>query len=180
MSIGSISGSNGWQWQQRQAAQFAASSNTSAAPTTSSASTSITNTSSPTAAANVSAFVAAFSADLQSMLTQLGDSAGTSAASPMSDPSATAGAVNQAGTAQAQGAEQHHHHHHDAGGAGDGSSPQDAAGQLVGKIGQSLQGGTLGADQINQLASIFAGDVMRALRSYGTTAAAPSAPSIVA
>jgi hypothetical protein len=125
--------------------------------------------------------MASFSADLQSMLTQLGNSASTSATSPTADPSATAAsAVNQSGTTQARGAEHHHHHHHGAGGVADGSSPQSAAGQLVGEIGQSLQGGTLSADQIDQSASIFAGDVMQALRSYGTTAAVPSGPSTVA
>jgi hypothetical protein len=45
---------------------------------------------------------------------------------------------------------------------------EDMANQLVGQIGQAMQG-TLSTDQINQSASAFATDVASALQSYGTT-----------
>ncbi len=56
----------------------------------------------------------------------------------------------------------------------------NSANQLVGEIGQSLQGGTLSSGQINQSASAFAGDVMQALQSYGSTAASGTLPPMLA
>jgi hypothetical protein len=189
MSIGSISGSTNW-WQ-NQVAQASASSNVGTTAATSPTSGSITNTGT-VAASNVSSFMQSFSADLQAMLTQLGDEANpssTSATSPAASTSTatgtstaagstTASATNTTDPTQSQG-EVHHHHHHMHGG-GEGGSMDNTANQLVGQIGQSLQGGTLGSGQISQSASVFAGDVMQALQSYGSTAASASLPPILA
>jgi hypothetical protein len=181
MSIGSISGSTNWR--QNQVAQAAASSNVGTTSAASPTSDGITNTGT-VAASNVSSFMQSFSADLQAMLTQLGDEANTSATSPAASAntatssSTTASATNPTDPTQAQG-EVHHHHHHMHGG-GEGGSMDNTANQLVGQIGQSLQGGTLGSGQISQSASVFAGDVMQALQSYGSTAASASLPPILA
>ena len=174
MSLGSIGAYSNW-WQ----SQNQATTGSSAATTTSSNS-SITNTGSLAATSNMSTFMQSFSADLQSMLTQLGNATGGSATSSATNTSSGSSNVDQTGTVQAQGAEHHHHHHHYAGGAGEDGSPQNAANQLVGEIGQSLQGGTLSATQIGQSANAFAVDVMQALQSYGTTASSTSGSSIVA
>jgi hypothetical protein len=188
MSIGSISGSTNW-WQ-NQATQAASISNAGTTAAASPTSDSITNTGT-VAAGNVSSFMQSFSADLQAMLTQLGDEANPSATSATSSAaststststatssSTTASATNPTDPTQSQG-EVHHHHHHMQGGD-EGGSMANTANQLVGEIGQSSQGGTLGAGQINQSASVFAGDVMQALQSYGSTAAASSLPPILA
>ncbi len=192
MSIGSISGSTNW-WQ-NQVAQASASSNVGTISAASPTNSSITNTGT-VAASNVSSFMQSFSADLQAMLTQLGDEANTSATSATSATSpagststamgtstaagsTTASATNPTDPTQSQG-EVHHHHHHMHGG-GEGGSMDNTANQLVGQIGQSLQGGTLGSGQISQSASVFAGDVMQALQSYGSTAAGTSLPPILA
>jgi hypothetical protein len=191
MSIGSISGSTNW-WQ-NQVAQASASSNAGTTSAASPTSDSITNTGT-VAASNVSSFMQSFSADLQAMLTQLGDEANTSATSATSatSPAAststatgtstaagstTASATNPTDPTQSEGEVHHHHHHH---GGGEGGSMDNTANQLVGQIGQSLQGGTLGSGQISQSASVFAGDVMQALQSYGSTAAGASLPPILA
>ena len=176
MSIGSIGAYSNWWQSQNQAAQTATGSS---ATTTANSNSSITNTGSLAAASNMSTFMQSFSADLQSMLTQLGNETGGAATSSATTASSGSGNVDQTGTAQAQGAEHHHHHHH-AGGAGEDGSPQNAANQLVGEIGQSLQGGTLSASQISQPANTFAADVMQALQSYGTTKPSASGSSIVA
>jgi hypothetical protein len=177
MSIGSIGAYSNW-WQ----SQNQATAGSSAATATSSSS-SIPNTGSLAATSNMSTFMQSFSADLQSMLTQLGNETGSSATSSATTSATSAssgsGNVDQTGTVQAQGAEHHHHHHH-AGGAGEGGSPQNAANQLVGETGQSLQGGTLSASQIGQSANAFAADVMQALQSYATTPASASGSSILA
>ena len=161
MSIGSIGAYSNWWQSQNQAA-----TGSSAATATSSSSNNITNSGSLAATSNMSTFMQAFSADLQSMLTQLGNATSASATSSTTSASSASSSIDQTGTTQAQGAEHHHHHHH-AGGAGEDGSPQNTANQLVGEIGQSLQGGTLTAGQINQSASVLAGDVMQALQSYG-------------
>jgi hypothetical protein len=177
MSIGSIGAYSNWWQSQNQAAQTATGSS---ATTTANSNSSITNTGSLAAASNMSTFMQSFSADLQSMLTQLGNATGGSATSSATDTSSGSSNVDQTGTVQTQGAEHHHHHHHHAGGAGEDGSPQNAANQLVGEIGQSLKGGTLSATQIGQSANAFAADVMQALQSYGTTASSTSGSSIVA
>ena len=46
---------------------------------------------------------------------------------------------------------------------------QTAANQLLGSIGQSLQGGSLSASGISNSASTFASDVMQAMQAYGST-----------
>ena len=184
MSIGSISGSTNW-WQ-NQVAQASASSNVGTISAASPTNSSITNTGT-VAASNVSSFMQSFSADLQAMLTQLGDEANTSATSATSPAgststaagSTTASATNPTDPTQSQG-EVHHHHHHHMHGGGEGGSMDNTANQLVGQIGQSLQGGTLGSGQISQSASVFGGDVMQALQSYGSTAAGASLPPILA
>ena len=56
----------------------------------------------------------------------------------------------------------------------------DAAQQLAAEIDPMLQNGSLSAGQVNQSASVFATDVMQALRSYGTTAPTATGPSILA
>lgn len=56
---------------------------------------------------------------------------------------------------------------------------QEAANQLVGEIGQSVQGGTQTTSQINQSASLFATDLMQAMQSYGSTMPLASTSSIV-
>ncbi len=146
MSIGSISGSTNW-WQ-NQVAQASASTSAGSTAAASPTSDNITNTGT-IAASNVSSFMQAFSADLQAMLTQLGDEANPSATASTStatSSSTTASATDPTDTTQSQG-EVHHHHHHMHGG-GEGGSMDNTANQLVGQIGQSLQGGTLstGAD----------------------------------
>jgi hypothetical protein len=176
MSIGSIGTYSSWWQSQNQAAQAATGSS---AATAASSSSDIGNTGSLAATGNMSSFMQAFSADLQSMLTQLGNGTSSSATSSATDASSGSSSIDQTGTAQAQGAEHHHHHHHHAGGAGDDGSPQNAANQLVGEIGQSLQGGTLSTSQVNQSASTFAADVMQALQSYGTTTPSASGSSII-
>jgi hypothetical protein len=184
MSIGSISGSTNW-WQ-NQVAQASASPNVGTTSAASPTSNSITNTGT-VAASNVSSFMQSFSADLQAMLTQLGDEANTSATSTTSAAASTGTATSSSTAAsatdptdptQSQG-EVHHHHHHMHGG-GEGGSMDHTANQLVSQIGQSLQGGKLGSGQITQSASVFAGDVMQALQSYGSTAAGASLPPILA
>lgn len=182
MSIGSISGSTNW-WQ-NQVAQASASTSAGSTAAASPTSDNITNTGT-IAASNVSSFMQAFSADLQAMLTQLGDeanpsatSAATASTSTATSSSTTASATDPTDTTQSQG-EVHHHHHHMHGG-GEGGSMDNTANQLVGQIGQSLQGGTLSTGQITQSASVFAGDVMQALQSYGSTASSISLPPILA
>jgi hypothetical protein len=178
MSIGSISGSTNW-WQ-NQVAQASASTSAGSTAAASPTSDNITNTGT-IAASNVSSFMQAFSADLQAMLTQLGDEANPSATASTStatSSSTTASATDPTDTTQSQG-EVHHHHHHMHGG-GEGGSMDNTANQLVGQIGQSLQGGTLSTGQITQSASVFAGDVMQALQSYGSTASSISLPPILA
>lgn len=141
MSIGSISGSTNW-WQ-NQVAQASASTSAGSTAAASPTSDNITNTGT-IAASNVSSFMQAFSADLQAMLTQLGDEANPSATASTStatSSSTTASATDPTDTTQSQG-EVHHHHHHMHGG-GEGGSMDNTANQLVGQIGQSLQGGTL-------------------------------------
>jgi hypothetical protein len=155
MSITGVNGyTNYWPWQN----QGAQSSTGSSATTTSS--NSISNTGSTTASSNMAAFMQTFSADLQSMLTQMGNEASTSASTSSTTASATSA------TDPSQNPDTvHHHHHHGQGGSMDGD-----ANQLVGEIGQSLQGGTLSTSQINQSANLLATDVMQALQSYGTSA----------
>jgi hypothetical protein len=103
------------------------------------------------------------------MLTQMGNEASTSASTPSatSASSATASATSATDPSQNPNAVHHHHHHH---GQGEGGSMDGDANQLVGEIGQSLQGGTLSTSQINQSANLLATDVMQALQSYGTSA----------
>jgi hypothetical protein len=167
MSITGINGyANYWPWQN----QGTQSSTGSSAATTSG--NNISNTGSVSASSNMAAFVQAFSADLESLLTQMGNEANTSAsatsttANATSSSSTTASATSATDPSQNPNAVHHHHHHHDQG----GGSMEGDANQLVGEIGQSLQGGTLSTSQINQSASLLATDMMQALQSYGTSA----------
>jgi hypothetical protein len=152
-------------------------------PSASPTSDSIANTGT-VAASNVSSFMQAFSADLQAMLTQLGDEANTPTTSPTASTNSatssctTASATNPTDPTQSLG-EVHHRHHHMHGG-GEDQSMDNTANQLVGQIGQSLQGGTLGSGRIRQSASVLAGDVMQALQSYGAMAPGASLPPILA
>jgi hypothetical protein len=172
MSVDGISGSsNWWQWR-NQITQDSTTSNATSASSTSAAGNSIVNTGS-VSATDLSTFMQAFSADLQSMLVQLGDSSSTTAASSTTTASQSATSTDSSSASQSSNTIHHHHHH-----GGEGGSTQDAADQLVGEIGQSLQGGTLTTDQINQSASAFATDVMQALQSYGTTTPTGSSGSI--
>jgi hypothetical protein len=184
MSIGSIGSVPNWWTSQNQAAQGSATTAGSTA-----AGGSITSTGSPTAAANTTAFMQAFSADLQSILTQAANSTATTqtssasagttdtCASSQSGTTAGADASSQTANSQTSGEVHHHHHHHDG---GDSDPMQSSADKLVGQIGQSLQSGTLTAGQIDQSANLFASDVMRALQSYGATAANAPAQSVIA
>lgn len=168
MALSGINGySNWWQWQS-QATQGSTSAAGTPPPTV--PSDSIVNTGS-IAAGNVTDFMQAFSADLQSMLAQLGDEGSTSATATGS----TATATSQTDPTQSTSVSQHHHHHHAHG--GEGGSMDDTASQLVGEIGQSLQGGSLTAGQISQSASLFATDVEQALQSYGVAAPTPTTSS---
>jgi hypothetical protein len=173
MSVNGISTySNWWQWQ----TQATAGSSASTTTTSSSDSDSITNSGSLAATSNVAAFMQAFSADLQAMLTQLGSDSTSTAASAASDTGTTASSTSQTASSQASGTVHHHHHPN---GSDEGGSMDSAANQLVDEIGQTVQGGSLSSDQINQSASVFASDVMQALQSYGTTAPTAAGTSIV-
>lgn len=179
MSVNGISAySNWWQWQTQSTAGSSASASTSTTTTASSDSDSITNSGSLAATSNVASFMQAFSADLQAMLTQLGSDSTSTAASAASDTSTTASSTTSQTTSnQASGTV--HHHHHPNGSDEDGSM-DSTANQLVDEIGQTVQGGSLSSDQINQSASVFASDVMQALQSYGTTAPTAAGTSILA
>jgi hypothetical protein len=175
MSVDGISSaSNWWQWRS-QAAQGSTTSNATSAASASAAGNSIVNTGS-VSASDLSTFMQAFSADLQSMLVQLSGSTSTTAASSTTTASQSSMSTDPSSTNQSSNTVHHHHRHH---GGETGSSTQGAADQLVGEIGQSLQGGTLTSDQINQSASAFASDVMQALQSYGTTTPTSSGGSLV-
>lgn len=163
MSIGGINGLSGWWQWQNQATQSAADITTGNAATSSISNSSISNTGSVAAGGTLSSFMQAFSADLQAMLSQVGGDATPAAGS------ATDGITSQTAS-QTQGTPHHRHHHHRDSAGVDGSM-QGSANQL-GEIGQSRQGGSLSADQINQSASVVAAEVMQALQSYG--AATPS------
>jgi hypothetical protein len=175
MSVDGISSaSHWWQWRS-QAGQGSTASNATSASSTSAAGNSIVNTGS-VSAGDLSTFMQGFSADLQSMLVQLGGSTSTTAASSTTTASQSSVSTDPSSANQSSTTVHHHHHHH---GGESGSSTQGAADQLVGEISQPLQGGTLTSDQISQSASAFAGDVMQALQSYGTTTPTSSEGSLV-
>lgn len=180
MSIGGVGGySSWWQWQnQATASSSGSSSTTSNSSSTSSPGNSITNTGSVSASA-ISAFMQAFSTDLQSAMAQFSSNASQSATTTPATTSPDQTAASQPSASQPDG-QVHHHHHHHGGGGGEGESTQQMANQWAGEIDQSLQGGTLSANQINQTASTYATDLAQALQSYGNTMPMTSGASIIA
>jgi len=197
MSIGSIGSDSNWWYYQSQAAQATqatAGTTTTSSSTTSRTADAITNPGTIAANTSFASFLQAFSADIQTMLAQMGsaasDSATTTAAATATatgSPTTTtttatassSGATSQTASTQPQdGVAPHHHHHHSDGDQDD--SMQTAANQLLGSIGQSLQGGSLSASGISNSASIFASDVMQAMQAYGSTTPTTSTLAAIA
>ena len=189
MSIGSVgSDSNWWSYQSQAtlASQATAMATTSAA--TSSSGGAIANSGTIAANTNIAGFLQAFSADLQAMLTQMGSTASNTApttaataatGTPATGSASTANSTSQTASTQPQdGVAPHHHHHHSDGDQDD--SMQTAANQLLGSIGQSLQGGSLSASGISNSASTFASDVMQAMQAYGSTTPTTSTLAAIA
>ena len=149
----------------------AAGSGATTATSTASASGGTANSGSRAGNGDLSAFMRTLTADLQAMLARPTTGDGATAASSATN-SQTAANRPSGGT----------HHHHHFSGANDGGSMQTAANHLVGQVGQSLRGGSLSGNGsgTDQAASTFAGDIAKALRSYGAAASSASGPPMVA
>lgn len=129
---------------------------TTAASTTAAASTAAAGTASGTSSADPARQLAT---DLQTIASQLQASNGQS--SPTGGPGAAG-----------QGEPHHHHHHHHHGGGSEAASSATSSG--------SSSSGSSASNDIQNVATTLAADIMQALRSYGSSATSTTTPGLVA